>query len=262
MVLAVMLTINLYAQDTHPTVSTKGTIKIFFKMLLGEEEITVARFSTVFEMLSYNEAVYKSYKEGLSEEVIDLCAIEDEIDLNSKTIRSQIFLDIKNKLRPLIGKQDISNVFKMIASSEELFEGQYFEGSLGLRFPNGTLIYFTISDCCKIINIWVEEDNALVNLIKYSDEIIVFKRPGMIDDPDGYVNVREFTSVDSEVVGRISKNQIFYYSPIGSSNWYPVYRYDYQFNVKSGFIHKSRILEYKDFPEKYKEIVKKDRGGC
>lgn len=67
----------------------------------------------------------------------------------------------------------------------------------------------------------------------------------MINDPDGYVNVRADTSIDSEILFRIKKGDFFLCEPT-TDNWWKIDN----FYAKSGFIHKSRIQLVKDLTKK------------
>ena len=62
---------------------------------------------------------------------------------------------------------------------------------------------------------------------------------GLIDDPDGYVNIRKSMSTESEVIEKIEEKELFFYWEIADSNWWYVETKD----AVKGFVHKSRIKE-------------------
>jgi hypothetical protein len=62
---------------------------------------------------------------------------------------------------------------------------------------------------------------------------------GIINDPDGYVNVRKERDAKSEIICRILQNEKFLYWPASHSNWWSVKTKD----GKSGYVHKSRIKQ-------------------
>lgn len=63
-----------------------------------------------------------------------------------------------------------------------------------------------------------------------------FKK-AVINDPDGYTNVREGKSVSYAIIAKIYENEVFYAYPSTTSDWYPVITYD---GIK-GYVHNSRI---------------------
>ena len=112
----------------------------------------------------------------------------------------------------------------------------------------------------QILNIWLPNGESLDDLVE-GIKVEKLQRPGIINDPDGYTNIREKPDKNSAIiVGKFVKNEIFYYTPVSGSDWWPVYKKDGGEQI--GYIHKSRILKYSDFPPKLKEKVRKLRGGC
>ncbi len=68
-------------------------------------------------------------------------------------------------------------------------------------------------------------------------------KKGVINDPDGYTNIRSGQGTEFEVIGKLFEDEIFLYSPVDSSNWWVVYKY---WNLY-GFVHKSRIKDISTF---------------
>ncbi|MDR1198779.1 MAG: SH3 domain-containing protein [Prevotellaceae bacterium] len=67
----------------------------------------------------------------------------------------------------------------------------------------------------------------------------ISSRRGIIEDPDGYVNIRESRSVGSKILGTIRDGELFTYWEL-SGNWYIVQTAQ----GLRGFVHKTRIREY------------------
>lgn len=63
---------------------------------------------------------------------------------------------------------------------------------------------------------------------------------GQINDPDGYTNIRKEANTKSQIIGKILKNDYFFYEDY-NSNWCKVSTQD----NKKGFVHKSRIIHKK-----------------
>ena len=62
-------------------------------------------------------------------------------------------------------------------------------------------------------------------------------KKAVINDPDGFTNVREGKSVNYSIVTKIYEHEVFYAYPSSNSNWYPVITND---GIK-GYVHNSRI---------------------
>ena len=70
----------------------------------------------------------------------------------------------------------------------------------------------------------------------------------VINDPDGYTNVRKARDAKSEVVLKIEKNELFLCEAT-KGQWFKAK----DFFGNQGFIHKSRVLLYQDLNKKEKE---------
>jgi len=64
---------------------------------------------------------------------------------------------------------------------------------------------------------------------------------GQINDPDGYTNIRKSPNSKAEIIGKLLKNEYFFYTE-NPSSWYEV---STQHKVQ-GFVHKSRIQKVND----------------
>ncbi len=62
-------------------------------------------------------------------------------------------------------------------------------------------------------------------------------KKAVINDPDGYTNVREGKSVNYNVIAKIYENEVFFAYPSATSNWYQVITK----NGTKGYVHNSRI---------------------
>jgi hypothetical protein len=71
----------------------------------------------------------------------------------------------------------------------------------------------------------------------------------IINDKDGYVNIRENRSITSRIVGKINNDCVFSYDESDKSDWVRVYT-QYTEDASggtAGFVHKSRILPLSAF---------------
>ncbi|MFD0992994.1 SH3 domain-containing protein [Tenacibaculum geojense] len=77
---------------------------------------------------------------------------------------------------------------------------------------------------------------------------------GLINDPDGYTNIRSNPNSKSDVVGKIFKGSYFHYNEDVNNNWYPVTT---QTGLK-GYVHKSRIERVDSKPLIFLKINSED----
>lgn len=59
----------------------------------------------------------------------------------------------------------------------------------------------------------------------------------VINDPDGYTNVRSGQGASYGIIARINEGEVFYAMPQQNSDWWPIRTVD----GKYGYIHRSRI---------------------
>jgi len=81
------------------------------------------------------------------------------------------------------------------------------------------------------------------------------RKKAVIDDPDGYVNVREKESKKSKIVAKIAEGEEFYYRPTDSDWWEVAETADGDI---LGYVHNSRIKPIKDSGNSNKVTEKKN----
>jgi len=76
----------------------------------------------------------------------------------------------------------------------------------------------------------------------------------IINDPDGYTNIREGQGTHTKILAKIVKDEIFYFIPSKISPWWEASK----INGIKGYVHKSRIYPLKDMSNKEKnEFISK-----
>ncbi len=70
--------------------------------------------------------------------------------------------------------------------------------------------------------------------------IIKAQTYAIINDKDGFVNVRKDRSIKSPIIDKIYANSVFFYDEEDKSEWVGVF--NYKANSGTGYIHKSKIL--------------------
>lgn len=252
---------NVDHLDPQDENAYRPCVKAFYKLLLSERNVSVDSFSTIYASASADdEADLRGKMRKLNIGDIDYNKLEREIEKHSDTITSLILNKMrkyKEQLTQGLGYKSLSN---LIDSSLLYNEGWEFSMTLELNFPNKRSVFFEMNrDAPKQIEyIWLPSGESLGDLVFGNSPVEKLERPGIINDPDGYTNIRERPDIHSAVTGKFVKDEIFYFTPVGGSNWWPVYR---DFDGKQlGYIFYDRILTYADFPTELKEKVNKERG--
>jgi len=80
----------------------------------------------------------------------------------------------------------------------------------------------------------------IIILIGFSFTLSAQSHLGVINDPDGYTNIREGRSIDAEIIGKMKEGEIFEFTE-SSNDWYKIKT---NYGIE-GFMHKSRIKEIK-----------------
>lgn len=83
---------------------------------------------------------------------------------------------------------------------------------------------------------------------------------GMIQDPDGYVNVRAFDSLKSKVTGKLQNGEVVScsFDPGNASFCYALF--DENGHLDSGFVHKSRLNFFNEFQKWTLKISKSNEA--
>jgi len=254
------MTTSLFAQGGWNDNEVRDCVKDFFKVLYDKDKVTIKDFAVVYYGLPSLEAEYRK-------DCFPFVSIKEEYRLRKiVTVKSNILIKMRSRLINLLGKDKLESILNKIDSAEIFHDGVLNERMLVLKTYNGELIHILIVDGTIVGDVYLPNGNSLNQVILRKDVIYGLRRVGLINDPDGYVNVRESGSIDGRVIGKIKENELFYYRPIGNINWYPVYKTNNfmgQLGVRPiwGYIHKSRITKFKDFPEDIKKTVIESRTG-
>ncbi|MDR2914081.1 MAG: hypothetical protein LBV74_04510 [Tannerella sp.] len=99
--------------------------------------------------------------------------------------------------------------------------------------------YKTIYGYVKQSDLLSKTDEEILNLPEYMT--INRCRKGLIDDVDGYTNIRKERSVNAEISGRILDGENFLYWVLPSGNWHLVQT---ETGIR-GFVYKDRVKEYR-----------------
>jgi hypothetical protein len=113
---------------------------------------------------------------------------------------------------------------------------------LFLPFPNGGFIYFSmnkyVDEPITINNIYLKDGSSFYNKI-YSEQKGYLKRFGIVNDPDGYTNIRKGPGTDNPITGLIKTGESFYYIPNANTKWWLVQKIDTP--SVAGYVYYDRI---------------------
>lgn len=80
---------------------------------------------------------------------------------------------------------------------------------------------------------------------------VSFGEVGLISDPDGYINIHEKASLNSKILSKIYKDQVFQYETSESEKWHTI-----SFNEVCGYILRRKVISINTLPlEKIRKII-------
>ncbi len=259
-ILSIFFSSCLNAQENQ---SYKDCIKEFYSLLFSEKKVSVSNLSKLYanDSPSYEIGlIINSGKLKVNDESI--LKYQNFLRAHSDTIESKVFQVIKKYMLELTQGLNYESICKQIELSSVINEGYEFSMLLELKLTEKSILYFELNrDSPKQIQyIWLSSGRSLGDLVQGTKTVEKLKRPGIINDPDGYVNLREKPAKNSRIIGKLVRNEVFYYIQTNETDWWLVYRDEGGKQI--GYIHKSRIRKYSEFSLKQKESVRMRRGGC
>ena len=167
--------------------------------------------------------------------------------------------NINNYRSEIIDTLSLKALNEIIRKAPVSRDGLWMDSLVEIKLSDKKTIYFQIylDQPSSIDHIWLSDGIDFLSDKEYKE---YFRRPGIINDTDGYTNIREQPNAKSKIVRRILKNELFFFMPVSDSDWYRVYSNESSSSI--GYIHKNKITTYDNFPEKIKRKVRKMRSGC
>ncbi len=218
----------------------KSFYQFFYNNALNKNDFEISDINKDFNFI-INSCKYKKYKD-------DTLNIINYAKMKSDTSLFYVYNQITQKL-------SIDELDKIVDEGEIYIDDDPFNISLDIKFPNNKIIHFIIymaDEPARLLDINLNNGNSV------STEIpLKLLRVGVINDPDGFTYVREKPNINSKIITKFLTNEIFMYTPIGDSEWWPVTITNSPFKY-IGYIHKSKILTFKKFPKYLKEKLIKE----
>lgn len=165
----------------------------------------------------------------------------------------QAILRNKMELTQGFSEKEIEGI---VRKSETFDDGYLLDSIVKVNFPNGKTLYFDVflDDVFFVNIVWLPDGS---NLYAKTD---LLKRPAIINDKDGFVHIRQKPDGDSMILDVIYNDELFFFTPESGKNWFRIY---WKEGLQPcGYIHKSRITTFEDFPEDLKKKVRKRRNDC
>ena len=104
-----------------------------------------------------------------------------------------------------------------------------------------------------LIKSWVIKLVTIILLVPISSSTYSQELYGIINDPDGYTNVRKGPGINYEIITRVLDNEIFYIEE-SSNDWYLIYLVEQ--NYTDGYIHASRVRRLSELSTSFQRTAK------
>jgi len=241
-----------------PINTYKECVTEFYQLLFLNEKVSIAHLNNVFLHESYNWEAEQLINDGTSK--MNKFQLSELIEKNADRYESRLMQIMRNDKFLFIQNCNYETILNLIQKSKIITEGDLLVTLFELKFPNGNILYFDINtDTPKtIIDIWLPSGDMYVYDKKESSSDKL-RRPAIINDKDGFTNVRKEANANSKIIGKFVANELFFFTPVSGTDWWPVYK---NLTTPFGYIYKNKITFYKDFPESIKKKVIKMRSGC
>ena len=150
----------------------------------------------------------------------------------------------------------LNDIIKVISKASPISIGEEHSSLVKLNFPKGESLYVFVENKPKydVLEIFDSEGLELQEKDKWPLYI-----PALINDKDGFVNVRSGKSAKSSVVGKIEKDKVFFFIP-SKGNWYKISYHNQGKCV--GFVHKSKVLMYEQCTKNQKKLIREALTYC
>lgn len=256
--LMLIITATHLSRAITPIDTYKGCVTEFYRLLFFNGKVSSAQLNNVFLHESYNWEAEQLINDGASK--MNKSQLSDLIEQHADKYESRLMQIMKKDKLLFIQNCSYETILNLIYKSKTIEEGDLLVTLFELKFPNGNIIYFDINtDTPKtIIDIWLPSGDKYIydKNESFPDKL---RRPAIINDKDGFTNIRKEANASSKIVGKFVANELFFFTPISGTSWWPVYKNS---TTPMGYIYKSKITFYKDFPEAIKKKVTKIRTGC
>ncbi|MEQ8715661.1 MAG: hypothetical protein RIC80_21770 [Cyclobacteriaceae bacterium] len=249
----------------NPTIENRdysGFVNSFYACLKEQESLTVLEAKEFFGPYSLSFEYELQIRGCMTTGDTASCESNlEDLEIYPEKFSSMIYAEFRSRLKHLVD-EDID-----IVSIRILDEGYKTGITAEVDLSNDEKIYLKLNkyedEPIYITTSFLTNGESVFNHVYNKKRYL--KLLGIINDPDGYTNIRSGRSATASVVSRITESQLFYYTPSTMSNWWKVTNIE---DCSSGYMHKSRIqsitsLDLSDeVSVKVKEVIKSSRDIC
>lgn len=249
---------DAYGQEDH----YKKNVYKFYDLLYEVKPNTIEAFEPLFGSYGWELEEFYLYEQCTAERSEAECLQTMNIALNyeSDNYPSLILQDLIKERNRLTGELTLEEVRKCIAASKLIDTGSPGGVYLDLKLTNNTTIYFGINkylDEEPTIGVYLPNGKNILSLLEGLSDVVgdySVSGLGLINDPDGYTNLRDSTATNYPVVQKLFENQLFRYWPTSERTWWKVKTLD---SCNIGYMHKSRIKPFNLLEGEVSEDLKK-----
>jgi hypothetical protein len=203
----------------------------FYNLLLLDRSVTIKECSSVFDWYAYAE--YEEYlfdnnckKKRLSDFECRQAFAKRYANAGQSNTASLYFLIIKEQFAKTTGGLGTNEITNIIQDSSELIDfGAPSAVFVKIAFPQRNTVYFLMNKYADepqdIGNIFLPDGSSVFNKI-YPAIKQYLDIDGRINDPDGFVNVREEPDAKAPIIGVLKKGDEFSYYPNSGQLWWKV----------------------------------------
>lgn len=262
LLIGLVCSLSLFGQSLHTQEDYVAFLKDFYFHITNDTLVTLEESVRLFgiTILEDEEALFlkKCKKNRTTTNCIELAGRKFA---NSKGEEKSLYFDELKKISHVFTQDKAWDTIQLfIRKYDELYESTI---GFDIVFPNSKVIYFYLNrypdESIEITNLYLE-DGASIDYHLAADksdfnlDYVYLKRKGIINDPDGYVNVRKGEGVKCPIVGKVMTDEVFLFTPNYYSDWWKVQSLD---GSIEGYMHKSRITPFGTLPEEKKKELKK-----
>lgn len=265
-VLIVLLIQSSIAVGQDPDRDYRGFVLEFCTSIIEKEKINLSDAGYYFGPFSGELEFELLYQECLEDKSVDECKRSIDVAVQRpESYYSPIYFELRHQLFDILYSKETSDVISEINICDEGYKTRVIAEVLTY---SGKWVFFQLNkysdEPIYITDIFLGNGESAYNKI-LPENPDYLRMLGVINDPDGYTNLREGMGSDFKIVKKVLKNEVFYYTPNIKSNWWYVTSLE---DCSIGYIHKSRISSILDvtpddqLAEKIKEITSTSRVRC
>ena len=260
-VLLIAVSVNGSCQESSRTDLYYKTVQQFYAGLM-REELTISEVYDLFGEYALELEEYFFLKSCGNINSNSLCEEELKKRINHPTEFSSLFFKELIKIKDLFLYEDDTTLMDSLISNSVLYdETSPSDIAIDVKLSNNKAIYFYLNkyadEAVYITNIYIENGESFYNHLFTTDENMpdsFLYRLAIINDPDGYTNVRKGTGTKYPIVGKFFIDEVFAFIPNSNNNWWKVKN---KSGTIVGFMHKSKICPIGSLSEGKKESLYK-----